>query len=171
MALFGFACGIGFLTKGFLAFALPLLVIVPFMIWENRWKELFSCCWLPLGAALLTVMPWSLAGYLQAPDYWHYFFWVEHIKRFWQKCAAFKTLLVLYTHVDSRGFPLVSFCSTSDTQFMAFKNQYSVNAIRTMLAYAPFPLLIIFQRQTRHIYSALLCTFGNINQFRFVAPI
>ena len=82
LALFGFACGMGFLIKGFLAFALPVLVIVPFMIWENRWKELFSCCWLPLGTALLTVLPWSLAVYLQAPDYWHYFFWVEHIKRF-----------------------------------------------------------------------------------------
>jgi 4-amino-4-deoxy-L-arabinose transferase len=82
LALFGVACGLAFLTKGFLAFALPVIVIVPFMLWEGRWKELFTCGWLPMGTAFLTILPWAWAVHLQAPDYWHYFFWEEHIKRF-----------------------------------------------------------------------------------------
>ena len=36
LALFGISCGLAFLTKGFLAFAVPALVVAPFMLWEKR---------------------------------------------------------------------------------------------------------------------------------------
>jgi 4-amino-4-deoxy-L-arabinose transferase len=36
MALFGVFCGLGFLTKGFIAFVVPIVTIVPFLIWERR---------------------------------------------------------------------------------------------------------------------------------------
>ncbi len=41
LALFGLLCGFAFLTKGFLAFAVPVITVVPFMIWEGRFKEVF----------------------------------------------------------------------------------------------------------------------------------
>jgi len=80
--LFGAFCGLGFFTKGFIAFAIPVLSIVPFMIWEGRWRELFRIPWLPLVAALLVALPWAVMIYTREPDFWHYFFWIEHIKRF-----------------------------------------------------------------------------------------
>ena len=80
--LFGVFCGLGFFTKGFTAFAIPVLTIVPFMIWEGRWRELFRIPWLPLVAALLVALPWAVMIYTREPDFWHYFFWIEHIKRF-----------------------------------------------------------------------------------------
>jgi 4-amino-4-deoxy-L-arabinose transferase len=82
LSLFGMFCGLAFLTKGFLAFALPVIVIVPFMLWEKRWKWLLTGSWLPILTAIVTILPWAIAIHLQAPDYWHYFFWEEHIKRF-----------------------------------------------------------------------------------------
>ena len=82
MFLFGIFCGLAFLTKGFLAFAIPVLVIVPFMLWERRFKELLSMPWIPVAGAVLVALPWSVLIYLKEPDFWHYFIWNEHIRRF-----------------------------------------------------------------------------------------
>jgi 4-amino-4-deoxy-L-arabinose transferase len=80
--LFGIFCGLAFLTKGFLAFAIPVLVIVPFMIWERRFKDLFFISWIPVAGAVLAALPWVVLIHLKEPDFWHFFIWNEHIKRF-----------------------------------------------------------------------------------------
>ena len=82
LVLFGLFCGLAFMTKGFLALALPVLVIVPFLVWEKRWKELLRLAWLPLLTASLVVLPWTLIIHRSDPDFWRYFFWVEHVQRF-----------------------------------------------------------------------------------------
>jgi 4-amino-4-deoxy-L-arabinose transferase len=82
LLLFGIFCGLAFLTKGFLAFAVPVIVIVPFMIWERRIKELFLMAWIPIACAVLVALPWGVLIHFREPDFWHYFFWNEHIKRF-----------------------------------------------------------------------------------------
>jgi 4-amino-4-deoxy-L-arabinose transferase len=82
LAVSGVFCGLAFLTKGFLAFMLPALVIFPLTIWERRWKELPALCWLPLITAVLVALPWSIAIYFRENDFWHYFFFTEHIERF-----------------------------------------------------------------------------------------
>jgi 4-amino-4-deoxy-L-arabinose transferase len=78
----GFACGLAFLTKGFLAFVLPAIVFVPLAIWQNQLKKLLRIFWLPVTIAVLTALPWAIMVHLKEPDFWHYFFWVEHIDRF-----------------------------------------------------------------------------------------
>jgi 4-amino-4-deoxy-L-arabinose transferase len=78
----GIACGLAFLTKGFLAFVIPAIVIVPFVIWQHQLRELLRVFWLPVIAAVLTAIPWSVMVHLKDPDFWHYFLWVEHIDRF-----------------------------------------------------------------------------------------
>jgi len=82
LVLSGLACGLAFLTKGFLAFALPVVVIFPFLLWERRWKALLSYTWVPLLVAVLTILPWGLWIYAREKDFWRYFFWEEHIRRF-----------------------------------------------------------------------------------------
>jgi 4-amino-4-deoxy-L-arabinose transferase len=82
LSLFGGFLGLAFLTKGFLAFVLPVAAILPFMIWERRWRELFMIVWLPMLAAVLVALPWALVIARREPDFWHYFFWVEHVQRF-----------------------------------------------------------------------------------------
>lgn len=82
LLLCGLCCGFAFLTKGFLAFAVPAVTLVPYLIWDRKWKKLFTMPWLPLIVLLLTAAPWCLAIHRQEPDFWRYFFFEEHINRF-----------------------------------------------------------------------------------------
>ncbi|WP_122282743.1 lipid IV(A) 4-amino-4-deoxy-L-arabinosyltransferase [Pseudomonas syringae group genomosp. 3] len=81
-ALIGVACGMGFMTKGFLAWALPVIIALPYMLWQRRLAELLRFGPLAIVVAVLVCLPWALAVHLQEPDYWRYFFWHEHIRRF-----------------------------------------------------------------------------------------
>ncbi len=82
LALSGTFCGLAFLTKGFPAFVLPALVIIAFAVWERRWTELPAFLCVPLITMLLVALPWCLAIRSREVDFWHYFFWTEHIGRF-----------------------------------------------------------------------------------------
>ncbi len=88
LALTGVFAGGAFLIKGFIAFAVPVVVIVPYMLLQRRWKDLFILPWIPLVTAVLVSLPWSLAIAAQEPDFWRYFFWVEHIQRFFSETKA-----------------------------------------------------------------------------------
>lgn len=78
----GAAAGAAFLLKGFLAIAIPGIVIVPFLIWQRDWKKLLLYPWLPLFACLAVALPWSLQIAVAEPDFWRYFFVEEHLNRF-----------------------------------------------------------------------------------------
>jgi len=78
----GLACGMGFLTKGFLAWLLPVLIALPWMAWQKRWRELLMYGPLAIAMAVAVSLPWVLAVHAQEPDYWRFFFWHEHIRRF-----------------------------------------------------------------------------------------
>jgi 4-amino-4-deoxy-L-arabinose transferase len=86
----GIGCGLAFLTKGFLALAVPALVVSSYLLWQKRWRDLLRMSWLPLLVALLVALPWSLAVHWQAPDFWNYFFWEEHVRRFFSGTAQHK---------------------------------------------------------------------------------
>lgn len=81
-AVLGFACAMGFMTKGFLAWALPVLIALPYMLWQRRLGELLRYGPLAIGVAVLVCLPWVLAVHTQEADFWRFFFWNEHIRRF-----------------------------------------------------------------------------------------
>ena len=88
LLLCGFCCGLAFLTKGFLAFAVPAATLIPYLIWDRKWKKIFTLPWIPLVTLLLTAAPWCIAIHRQEPDFWHYFIFVEHLNRFFGKEEA-----------------------------------------------------------------------------------
>ncbi len=78
----GVFAGCAFLTKGFLAFAVPVLAVAPYLALQKRWRDLLRMLWLPLAGAILVSLPWAILIHLREPSFWHYFFWNEHVRRF-----------------------------------------------------------------------------------------
>lgn len=106
LALSGLFCGLACHTKGFLAFAVPVSVIVPFVIWEGQWKEMFKIPWIPVIVAVLVMLPWGILIHLREPDFWRYFFWHEHVKRFFSGVSQHKEPFYFFIPVLSVGlFP------------------------------------------------------------------
>ncbi|MBQ7732387.1 MAG: phospholipid carrier-dependent glycosyltransferase [Lentisphaeria bacterium] len=84
----GAAAGCAFLTKGFLAFALPVMAVLPWMVWEKRWKAIFTLPWLPFVVALAVIAPWGILIHRAQPDFWRYFVMEEHFARFFGGAEA-----------------------------------------------------------------------------------
>ena len=87
--LLGLACGMGVMTKGFPAGR------------SGDWRAAVGdrpealergadFGWLAILSCVLIVLPWALAIAHREPDFWRYFFWVEHIQRFAQSDAQHK---------------------------------------------------------------------------------
>ncbi|WP_099132837.1 MULTISPECIES: lipid IV(A) 4-amino-4-deoxy-L-arabinosyltransferase [Xenorhabdus] len=81
-SVLGLTCGMAFMTKGFLALALPVIAMLPITIYQKRFWEMVRFGPLAVIFAILISLPWVIAIATREPDYWHYFFWVEHIQRF-----------------------------------------------------------------------------------------
>jgi len=90
LLLAGMACGVAFLTKGFLAFAVPVLALAPYLVWQHRYADLFRMSWLPILTAFVVALPWGLLIHFEEPDFWRFFFWNEHIRRFMADNAQHK---------------------------------------------------------------------------------
>lgn len=90
LLLAGLACGLSFLTKGFLAFAVPVLTLVPYLAVQRRYVDVFRMSWLPMLTAIVVALPWGILIHLKEPDFWRYFFWNEHIRRFMADNAQHK---------------------------------------------------------------------------------
>ena len=101
--LFGLACGMGFLTKGFIALAVPVIVLVPYMLTQGRLLELVRFGPLAILSAALLAAPWAIAIHQREPDYWHYFFWIEHIQRFASEDAQHKSPFWYYLPMGLLG--------------------------------------------------------------------
>ncbi len=80
--LSGVACGLAFLAKGLTALVLPALTLVVWLLWERRFRELLASWIIPVLVAGLTVLPAAILIHRANPDFWRYFFWVEHVQRF-----------------------------------------------------------------------------------------
>lgn len=105
----GAASGLAFLTKGFLAWALPGLIGGLYLLGQRRGRELPRFAVWPVVAAGVVTLPWAALVQVREPDFWRFFFWHEHVDRFlgrlgeqhpepwWYFLAATPVLLLPWT--------------------------------------------------------------------------
>jgi 4-amino-4-deoxy-L-arabinose transferase len=87
LVLAGSTVGCAFMTKGFLAFVVPIITVVPYLFWQKRGREIFRLLLLPALSSILVSLPWAVMIHLRDPEFWNFFFWHEHIKRFFSEHA------------------------------------------------------------------------------------
>ncbi len=139
LAAFGAFCGFAFLTKGFLAFAVPVVAIVPFLAWERRWSDLLRLPWIPAIVAAIIAAPWCVAIHLREPDYWHYFFWIEHIKRFTAERAQHANPFWFYIPVLLLGF--LPWTALLPAAARGLRGRFQDPLLRFALCWFAFPFL------------------------------
>ncbi|MEX8517478.1 MAG: phospholipid carrier-dependent glycosyltransferase [Leptothrix sp. (in: b-proteobacteria)] len=77
------AISLGVLAKGLIGIVLPVGVVLLWLVWERRWRQLLRMAFWP-GWLLLPVLvlPWFLLVEQRHPGFMYYFFVVQHFKRF-----------------------------------------------------------------------------------------
>jgi 4-amino-4-deoxy-L-arabinose transferase len=78
----GIFIGFGFMTKGFLAIAVPIIAILPWALTHQPILKQIRRGLFAIVVAVLVSLPWVIQVQIHSPDFWHYFFWVEHVQRF-----------------------------------------------------------------------------------------
>lgn len=157
----GLACGLAFLTKGFLALAIPVVVIGPFVLWQGRLRVCLRTAWVPLVVAGLTVLPWGIAIYRREPDFWHYFFWTEHVQRFfWPQQAQHPFPFWFYVPILVGSDAVDAFSRHDRSGGEIRRPQEPDDSAGRLLAGHAVPALFRRQRQARHVHPAVLCASG-----------
>ena len=82
LVLCGVTAGLGFMTKGLVAWAVPGLTVGVWLLWEKRFTVFLWLPWIPLAALAVTVFPWVRGAHCADADFWRYFIVVEHFQRF-----------------------------------------------------------------------------------------
>lgn len=107
--LAGASLGLAFLTKGFLALAVPVIVLIPWLFWQGYFRSILVRGFYVILIATTVALPWGILIHLQENDFWHYFFWVEHINRFAGENAQHKEPFYYFLVIlPLLGFPWIS---------------------------------------------------------------
>ncbi|MBO1929977.1 hypothetical protein J4731_24585, partial [Providencia rettgeri] len=65
-------------------------------IYFKQFKEVFVFSFVSLFTAFVVCLPWAFVIASREPDFWNYFFWVEHIQRFMANNAQNKSPFWFY---------------------------------------------------------------------------
>lgn len=75
--------GLGVLAKGLIGFVLPGLIVMIWLAWRRRWRDL-PVLFFPPGLLVMAAVaaPWYVAMQMRFPEFLHFFFVVQHFERF-----------------------------------------------------------------------------------------
>ncbi len=160
LLLAGIFVGCAFMTKGFLAFAVPIVTVIPYLLWQRRGNEIIRMLCLPALAAVVISLPWSIMIHLRDPDFWNFFFWHEHVRRFFSDTAQhqepfwfyFVTIIPLFL---PWFFLLPSACS--DFFSKNNRNQTMSRVISFSVCWLAFPFLFFSLSSGKLVTYILPC--------------
>ena len=158
--LAGLLAGCAFLTKGFLAFAVPVLTVAPYFLWQKRWRDCFRMVWLPLFGAALISLPWALLIHLREPDFWSYFFWHEHIHRFFAESAQHKEAFWFF--IAALPLMFIPWTFILPTAYLGLRNkiwqsQSEFNLFKFCICWFIFPFLFFSASSGKLLTYILPC--------------
>jgi len=140
--LSGLAFCLAFLTKGFLAFAIPVIVLLPWILWIKRAQILFRQSWLVIATALVVALPWAIAIHMREPDFWNYFFWIEHIKRFSSGSAQHGAPFYYFImYFPLMAFPWVSYIPAAISGLRQLNTDHDKNLIKLCILWIVIPFV------------------------------
>lgn len=156
----GVFAGCAFLTKGFLAFAVPVLTAGPYLILQGRWKDTLRMLFLPIIGAVLVSLPWAILIHQREPDFWNYFFWYEHVHRFLSDTAQHKEPFWYFlAALPALFFPWILFLPAAIIGL--WNKQWSVNPEKRLflfcLCWFSFPFLFFSASSGKLITYLLPC--------------
>ncbi|MEE9911113.1 MAG: glycosyltransferase family 39 protein [Deltaproteobacteria bacterium] len=81
--LFYFVCALAFLTKGIIGVVFPFAILVIWLVWAGRWRQIVQLI-SPVGIVifLIIVCPWIYLAQKENSDFLWFFFVREHFLRF-----------------------------------------------------------------------------------------
>ena len=84
--LFYFSCALAFLTKGIIGVVFPFAILVLWLIWIGKWRQMWQL-FSPIGILifLIVVCPWLILAQKENSDFLWFFFVREHFLRFTTK--------------------------------------------------------------------------------------
>lgn len=84
--LFYFFCALAFLTKGVIGVVFPFAVLVLWLLWAGRWREIWKL-FSPIGIIIffVVVSPWLILAQKENSDFLWFFFVREQLLRFTTK--------------------------------------------------------------------------------------
>ena len=133
-----------------------MAALLPFVIWEGRLKDFLRRCWIPILAAVLVSLPWAVLIHLREPDFWNYFFWNEHVRRFLADNAQHKESFFFYFLV----LPAVALPWTFLWPAMGFglkQIDLKTSLTRLALCWLVFPLLFFSVSSGKLVTYILPC--------------
>ena len=76
-------CGLGVLAKGLIGIVLPALIVLPWLLAQQRWRDVLRLL-NPAGVMLaaLVVLPWMWAMQSRYPGFFDYFIVDQHFRRY-----------------------------------------------------------------------------------------
>lgn len=137
----GVASGLAVMTKGFLGVVFPIAVLGPYLLWSGILLEFLPLCFLTVIIAGLVVVPWGLVVNAKDPNFWNYFFWEEHVRRFASSEAQHPEAWWFFIPILILG--LVPWLLFAPAVFSGIKKTPRDSLNRLIYCWAIFPFLLV----------------------------